>query len=74
MLANIDPFSLGVVGASTDQTLSSKVKETEVEVIFYPRENEAALEFKYGLSQCRQFWNEAGRQQFIKALDKYKED
>ena len=74
MLADIDPFLLGTVGASVDQTLSTNVKETEVEAVFYPRENEVALNFKHGLSQYRQFWNEAGRQLFIEALEKYKED
>ena len=73
-LADIDPFSIGLTSASLDQTFSSKVKATDVEVIFYPRENEVALEFNLGQSQYRQFWNEAGRRLFIEAFGKYKED
>ena len=74
MVANIDPFSLGSINASLNQILSSKLKETAVEVIFYPRENEVVLEFQDGLTYHRQFWNEPGRELFIKAVSRYKED
>ena len=73
-LADIDPFSLGFVNASVDQSISSKLKETSVEVIFYPRDNEVALVFRHGLGRYQQFWNEAGRKLFIDGLERYKED
>ena len=74
MLADMDPFSLGSVTASLDQILSSEIREASLEVIFYPRENEVLLEFDHGVSQYWQFWNEAGRRQFIQALSSYKDD
>jgi RNA recognition motif-containing protein len=74
MIADIDPFSLGSVSASLDQALSSRLKETTVEVIFYPRQNEVALEFRHETLQFWQFWNETARQNFIESLNQYKED
>ena len=74
MAANIDPFSLGKISASLEQALSSRLKETSIDVIFYPRENEVALEWKHSSTLYRQIWSEAGRQQFTAALNRYKED
>jgi len=74
MLADVEPFSIGTVNASFDKLFSSDVAQTDVEVIFYPRENEVALRFKNGNLQYWQFWNEEGRRQFIDALSRYKED
>jgi len=74
MLADVEPFSIGTVNASFDKLLSSDVALADVEVIFYPRENEVALRFKYNTLQYWQFWNEDGRRQFIDALNRYKED
>ena len=74
MVANVDPFSLGTVQAYFDQTFSSAPKVADVEVIFYPRLNAAALQFKYEFVTYRQFWNEANRRQFIGAFERYKTD
>jgi hypothetical protein len=74
MLADVEPFSIGSVNASFDKMFSSDVVLTEVEVIFYPRKNEVALQFKYNGLQYWQFWSEKGRRQFIDALNRYKED
>jgi hypothetical protein len=74
MLADVDPFSIGSVNASFDKLFSSDVAVADVEVIFYPRNNEVALGFKFETFQYWQFWDETGRQQFIEALNRYKED
>jgi len=74
MVADLDPFSLGTVNASLDKMFSSDVKGTVVEVIFYPRTNEVALNFNQSPAEYWQFWNEPGRQRFIEALDGYKDD
>jgi len=75
MLADVEPFSVGSVDVSLDRIFSSDVKGTTVEVVFYPRENAVALEFGTGLGgQYQQFWDEAGRQKFIEALNGYKDD
>jgi len=74
MLADVDPFSIGSVVASFDRILYPDVEQADVEVIFYPRENEVALKFKYTTLQYWQFWDEEGRRQFIDALNRYKED
>jgi hypothetical protein len=50
------------------------VATTDVEVIFHPRKNEVALEFRYETIRYWQFWDEEGRKQFIEALNRYKDD
>ena len=75
MVANVDPFSIGTVNASLDRAFSSKLARVEMDIIFYPRENEVALEFDRALGAMRrQFWNEEARQCFIEALAAYNED
>ena len=73
-IADIEPFSVGTVNASIDRAFSSGVKEVKVDVVFYPRTNEVALEFVYGVSPYKQFWDQAGRQQFVQAINRYKDD
>ena len=74
IVADIDPYMIGSVTAAFDQSFSPKVKIETVEVFFYPRENEVALEVGLSVGQYRQFWNKEGRQLFIEALNRYKED
>ncbi|MCL2880826.1 MAG: hypothetical protein FWF29_11330 [Treponema sp.] len=74
MVADLDPFTVGTVDVSFDQLFSSKVKAVPVTVIFYPRENTVALEFRYELVRYRQFWDQAGRQRFTDAVELYKHD
>jgi hypothetical protein len=74
MVANADPVSAGTIELQFDRLLSSMVNKVDVEVIFYPRLNEVALEFKYEFITYRQFWDEAGRRQFASALELYKMD
>ena len=74
MVANADPVSAGVIEAQLERFFSSKLKKTDVDVIFHPRLNAVSLEFKYELISYRQFWDAAGRQQFAVALELYKAD
>jgi len=74
MIADIAPFSIGSVNVSLEQAFSSKLKEVDVDVVFYPRKNEVALEFRHNLITNRQYWSEAARQQFRAALNSYNED
>ena len=74
MVANADPVSAGIVEIQLNKFFSSKVVKVEAEVIFYPRLNAAALEFRHELIRHRQFWDQDGRDQFAKALELYKAD
>ena len=74
MIADIDPFTIETIYVTFDAFFSSKLKETKVDVIFYPRENLVALEFRHELVRYRQFWDQAARKLFIDALALYKED
>ena len=75
MIADMDPLLIGTIEVSFDQVFTSRVKlNDEVKVIFYPRENTVALEFRHELVTYRQFWNLAARQRFIDALKLYKDD
>ena len=74
MVANVDPIPAGTIEMQLNKFLSSKLTKVEAEVIFYPRLNAVALEFRYELIRHRQFWDQEGRNQFAKALELYKED
>jgi len=74
MVADLDPFSVGTTNAAFDQLFSSKQKTRDIKVIFDPRENIVVLEFRHELIRYRQFWNQAARQRFAEAVEKYKDD
>ena len=74
MLANTDPFTIGTVRISTDPAFVSGLRDSEIEVIFDPRENEVILSFELGKAQHLQIWSEEGRKIFIEAIAKYKDD
>jgi len=74
MAADADPVSAGTIEAEFDRLFSLKLNKNEVGVVFYPRLNAVALEFKYQLATYRQFWDQNMRKQFAEALDLYKED
>jgi len=74
MIANADPVSAGTIEAEFNRFFSSKLDKTKIEVVFYPRLNAVVLDFRYEYVRCRQFWDEAARQQFVTALELYKAD
>jgi hypothetical protein len=74
MVAEQDPVSIGVVEAEFDRLLSARLNKLEMEVVFYPRYNQVALDFRYQLTRYRQFWSQEGRELFIKAVESYKAD
>jgi hypothetical protein len=74
MVANAPPISAGAIEAELDKTFSSKLNNMKIEVVFYPRLNSVALEFRRDLLQYRQFWDEDARRQFAAALEVYKGD
>ena len=74
MIADVEPFSVGTVNAAIDRTFSPGVHGVKVDVVFYPRTNEVGLEFVHGVSPYKQFWDQAGRQQFVQAINRYIDD
>jgi len=74
MVANADPVSAGVFEANFERVFSSRVEKTEIEAVFHPRLNSVSLEFRHGLTNYRQFWDEAARLNFAAALELYKAD
>jgi len=74
MVADIDPFTVESIDATFDVLFSSRVKPVKMDVIFYPRENIVALEFRHELIRYRQFWDQSSRQLFVNALEQYKKD
>ena len=74
MVANVDPVPAGTIEVQFSRFLSSKLTKAEVDVIFYPRLNAVALEFRYELVRYRQFWDADSRKQFAQALELYKAD
>jgi hypothetical protein len=67
---------MGYAEAYTDKTLSLKgeIKTTGMDVSYYPDEDAVCLNFKVLIIDCRQFWDKAGREAFISALERYNED
>ncbi|MDR1586696.1 MAG: hypothetical protein LBS57_04490 [Treponema sp.] len=74
MVADQDPVSVGFIEAEFDRLLSARLNKVEMEVVFYPRYNEVALNFRHQLTSYRQFWSQKGRDLFIKAVESYKAD
>jgi len=74
MVANADPVSAGTIEVQINKFMLSKLTKVQAEVIFYPRLNSVALEFRYELIRHRQFWDAEGRKQFAEALELYKAD
>ena len=74
MVADADPYQVGSVSVSFDRLFSFQLRESDVDVIFYPRENMVALEFRHELTLYRQFWNEPARRRFTEALSRYEDD
>ena len=72
MVADMDPVSVGTIEAQFSRMFSSRLDKNEIEVIFYPRLNTVALQFRYEYTTYRQFWDEEGRRQFTAALNNYK--
>ena len=74
MLADVKPFKIETIPVTFDTFFAAKLKINDVDVIFYPRENLVALEFRHELVRYRQFWDPAARRLFIQALELYKTD
>jgi hypothetical protein len=74
MIANVEPFSVGTIEAQFDRMFSSKLNKVEINVVFHPRLNAVALEFRHELFTHRQYWDEDARKQFASALELYKAD
>jgi hypothetical protein len=74
MLADLDPLPAGMVEAEFDRLFTGRLNKQEIEVVFYPRYDEVALNFRYQLTTYRQFWSREGRELFIRALESYKAD
>jgi hypothetical protein len=50
------------------------LKKSDVAVYYYPVEDAVCLQFKIQFAICHQFWDKAGREAFVGALERYKED
>jgi hypothetical protein len=58
----------------SDIPLVTKLAQKEMDVTYYPVEDAVCLRFKILLLTCDQFWSKAGRDAFIVAYNRYKED
>jgi hypothetical protein len=74
MLADMDPIPLGSVGIGFEQLFSTALDTKEVPVQFNPRDDTVSLEFRYQTVIYRQYWDRAGREQFIAAVQRYHAD
>jgi len=51
-----------------------KLKDVKVPVFYFPEEDAVVLKFMYEFTTFHQCWSRSGRQSFIDAVPKYKED
>ncbi|GHT69727.1 hypothetical protein FACS1894110_19770 [Spirochaetia bacterium] len=73
MVADMEPVTAGTIEAEF-KTFLGRLNKLEVEVEFRPRYNEVVLNFRTQATTYRQFWNQEGRELFIKALQSYNAD
>ncbi|MDR1301225.1 MAG: hypothetical protein LBK43_01990 [Treponema sp.] len=74
LIADVDPIPLGSVGIAFDPLFSSTLDTKDVSVSFNPRDDTVSLEFRYQTVIYRQYWDQAGREQFIAAVQRYHTD
>jgi hypothetical protein len=74
MIADVDPIPLGSVGIAFDQLFSSTLDTKDVPVQFNPRDDTVSLEFRYQTVIYRQYWDRAGRDRFMAAVQQYHTD
>ena len=68
---------IGTIEAYVDRPVSvkSSIGKSEIGVSYYPEDDAVCLQFKamYFIG-CQQFWDRDGREAFIAAFERYKED
>jgi hypothetical protein len=68
-------ISLGSIEAYVDRFFAmGGLKNTEIAVDYYPREDAVCLFYKVDLINYYLFWDREGRQAFTKGFEQYKED
>jgi hypothetical protein len=68
-------YEVGSTEAYFDRYMSiGNLKKSNVVVYYYPVEDALCLQFKVMFADCNQFWDKTGREAFIGALERYKED
>jgi hypothetical protein len=68
-------YEAGSAEAYFDRYMSvGNLKKNNVSIYYYPIEDAVCLQFKVQFAECNQFWDKAGREAFIGALERYKED
>ena len=68
-------IELGKVDVQFDKMMGiGGLRKYEITVNYYPAENVVGLQYRVDLMTYTQYWNRSGREVFISALAKYKED
>jgi hypothetical protein len=65
----------GKFEAQFDKTIAMMgLRQVEVTVYYYPVENAVCLQYRIDFMTYNLFWNDKGRESYLMALEKYKED
>jgi hypothetical protein len=69
-------YSVGSAEAYFDRYLSiGSPRKGDITVYYYPLEDAVCLNFKiFQFVNCHQFWNKTGREAFVSAFERYKEE
>jgi hypothetical protein len=74
MIADIDPIEVGTVVAGAPGMFSSRIKQLEILLIYYPRTDTVVFQFPYQTVTYRQHWNTLNRETLLAAISRYQED
>jgi len=58
----------------TSVSLGGSLKKNDITVYYYPADDAVCLEFKIMFAPCNQFWDRDGREAFVSAFERYREE
>jgi len=72
---NSPKIQAGTFDAQFDKFVSMMgLRQVEITVSYYPEEDAVCLQYRIDLMTYYLFWNRAGRETYLNALEKYKDD
>jgi len=68
-------YKLGEAEAYVTNIVSfGAMKKMPINLLYYPDDDAVCLQFRYEFTDCNQFWDRAGREAFVGALQTYQDE
>jgi hypothetical protein len=74
MTADVDPIEVGTINAGAPGMFSSRIRQVEIQLIYYPRIDAVVFQFPYQTVTYRQYWNTVNRETLLAAISRYQDD